>query len=162
LSYKPFKQESFNEFNDKVMRIVKKNLLFHGYYLEENPDKFGVDFLLLNTYCQVRGFVEIESHAKHWFEHFPFETVHFLGRKLKYVKPNSYYIMINYNGVSSVMLPFEELKKYDVIRMDTAVFKEDAIIDVPIDKCVWGWGNISKFIENDLKKNFIVFINKKI
>jgi hypothetical protein len=152
IGFKPFDRESFNKYNGFVIDIVKNKLHILNHTLVENPDPHGIDIQIKSTDNEVRGYIEVESHGKHWNGVFPFPSVNFLGRKLKYVRPKVYYIMINFTGESSVMIPFERLAKYTVKRMDTSVFKNDAIINVPNENCIWEWENISKFIEADLKR----------
>lgn len=150
IGYKPFDRESFKIYNGFVINIVKNNLYILNHSLVENPDPHGIDIQIKNTLDEVCGFIEVESHGKHWDGVFPFESVNFLGRKLKYVRPKSYYIMIDFTGKSSVMIPFERLAKFTVKRMDTSVFKNDAIINVPNENCIWEWENIKKYIEFDI------------
>ena len=159
MGFKPFSRKSHNEFNDKVIDFIKNNVFLDGYHLEKNADDFDIDVLIKNVFGQTRGFIEGESHGKHWDEVFPFDTVNFLGRKLKYVRPNAYYVMTNFTGKSSVMIPFERLATYKIQRRDTAVWKNDSIIEVPNEYCIWGWEDITKYISEDLKTNFIVFKN---
>jgi len=153
IGFKPFDRESFNIYNDLVINIIKEKLYILNHILVENPDPHGIDIQIKNNQDKICGYIEAESHGKHWDDVFPFSSVNFLGRKLKYVKPYSYYIMINSTGASSVMIPFERLAKYTIKRMDTSVFKNDAIINVPNENCIWGWENIKKYIELDIINN---------
>jgi len=152
IGFKPFNLKSFNIYNNSVITIVIDKLHILNHTLVENPNPYDIDIQIKNITNDVCGFIEVESHGKHWNGVFPFTSVNFLGRKLKYVRPKAYYIMINFTGESAVMIPFERLAKYTVKRMDTSVFKNDAIINVPNENCIWEWENISKFIEADLKR----------
>lgn len=132
------------------MKIVIDKLHILNHTLVENTDPYDIDIQIKNIHNEVCGYIEVESHGKHWNDVFPFPSVNFLGRKLKYVRPKAYYIMINFTGESAVMIPFERLAKYTIKRMDTSVFKNDAIINVPNENCIWEWENIKKYIEFDI------------
>ena len=83
--YKPFSQENYNKYEHCETMLLEKIVIPH-HRLKRNPDRHGIDVLVIrNKDGRKVGGLEAESHAKYWAEQFPFNTVHFLGRKTKYI-----------------------------------------------------------------------------
>jgi hypothetical protein len=153
MEIKPFSQDLFNKFNEIVLNHIIVNLKFNNYFLEYNPDKYGIDLVILNLESKVCGYIEGEYHGKYWNGlNFPFKTAHFLGRKNKYNGNNSYYIMTNNDGKSAIMIPFNNLIKFKQIPINNIYMNKEMMYDVPLKECILGWDKIIKYIEKDLNK----------
>jgi hypothetical protein len=132
-------------------QVLLEKIQIREHQLERNPNPYDIDVLVLKPDGNVVGGLECESHAKHWTgEEFPFQTVHFLHRKHKYIDQSNFYIMLNRGATTACMLPFRKLKQFKVKRIDTSVWKGDIFYDVPVRECIWGWRKINK----ELNKHF--------
>lgn len=143
---KPFSPRSYRE-NKWVEDLIEKKVEIAGYRLMHNPDKHGIDLLIVNRHGKAIGGIEAEWHGRYWKKNFPFETVHFLGRKIKYIKPHYFYMMVNNDGSEALMIPLTDLPKYEIKKMDNRLCDEEGIFDVPNEKCIWGWKDINNYLD---------------
>ena len=141
IHYKPYSEYSHSKYKWLETLIIQR-LCIRNHHLQSNSDKFGIDVLVLDNKGAVVGGLEIESHGKYWRSYpFPYDTVHFLGRKAKYINENNFYILTNVKN--AVMIKMDKLLNYKPSNMTNTSVVEEPIYDVPIEECVEGWGNIN-------------------
>lgn len=138
--YKAFDQALFDE-NDTPARWVLKWAFedLWGLRLEDNPDIYGPDLMGFRgqDFC---SFVELEVKHNWKGEHFPFEEIHFLGRKRKFLN-NEEIIFVFLNSDLSAFIWFtsDAIKSGKLIQKRTKLTqKEDFIsLDVNMGRKVW-------------------------
>lgn len=151
--YKIFDKKLYNGhkgLEDYVVRVLSTSLQVGGLELYKNPDPYGIDILVGNGKEPV-GSIEVEWHGRYWRRRdFPFRTVHFLGRKKKYMTEGAFYLMTNNDGTDAVMIGFGELQHHGTRIMDNELCINEPIWDVPNDRCVWGWRGIIEALVSQL------------
>lgn len=134
--------------------FLMDNISIEEHTLAKNPDVHGIDVLVLNAENTPVGGLEAESHGKYWStDEFPFDTVHFLHRKNKYIDVNNFYIMMNRDASTALMLPFTKLKKYKPCTRNTSLCRDELMFDIPTYECIWGWEEINKYLNKYFSKN---------
>jgi hypothetical protein len=145
--YKPFSEKAYWKFSI-FEQILKDNVEISNHEIVRNPDRYGIDLLVLNEDGMVVGGLEAESHGKYWGDKgFPFKTCHFLYRKKKYIEPHHFYVMINRSGKEALMMPFWELENHNTKIINNAACRGEKFYDVPIRSCIMGWDDINDYLE---------------
>jgi hypothetical protein len=147
---KPFEKELYDKYNDDVLKSIIKNIEIPDHYIVKNKKQYEIDLLIVNKWNMICGYIEGESHAKYWKDKFIFNTVHFLGRKTKYITEKGYYILTSMNNIDAVMIPFNILSLFSPISMRNIYSNSEHIYDIPNENCVFGWKNINDFIIRDI------------
>jgi hypothetical protein len=142
--YKPFSEGNYDKYSP-LEEQVKSYLYIYGMDIVSNPDKYDIDLLIVDD-GDIIGGIEVESHAKYWDDEFPFDTVHFLGRKLKYTQAGSFYLMVSAELKNAVIIHFPDLYSYDMIEKDNESCDNEPFIEIPKDDCVFGWHNINLYL----------------
>jgi len=157
IGYKPFSQGNYDE-SKWVEKVTFNNLQLNNKTLELNLYMYGIDiFIRDNITKKLTGAIEVESHGKYWDKKFKYNTVHFLGRKIKIIEKDKqfnykkYYIMVNSDGTQAVMIPFDKLSKYDIELQNNNSCNKEPMYNIKNKDCIWGWDLISSYINNDLK-----------
>ncbi len=144
---KPYSEELHDEYRWTEDEIHNK-IDLDNYNLIDNPEKKGIDKLIVDSNGNVEGGIDVESHGKYWHDEFPFSSVHFLVRKEKFVSDEmkNYYILVNDDMTDCCMMSMNELIKYRKIRnkVSTEGKRTDIFWDVPNDDCTWGWDSVNK------------------
>jgi hypothetical protein len=99
-----------------------------------NPDTYGVDVLATKNkqnYC-----FEVEVKHNWTSTDFPFTTVHFSGRKRKFIKPNTFFTMLNHERNRILIVDYETLKKALVVKKNTIYTSDERFIEVPFSACM--------------------------
>jgi len=134
---KPFDQSLYDA-DDPAKQLVLnwlKNLGFDGYI---NPDEYGID--IIGTFEGDKTvFFAAEVEVKHnWVaEQFPFDTVHFAARKLKFLDrhPNVCFMMLNHPRTRILIVGKQYLQSAIVISKDTIYTTDEQFIEVPLACC---------------------------
>jgi len=145
---KPFNKKLYDDTAWVVDTIIDK-IKLEGFTCVKNSYFYDIDILIMKE-KRVIGKIEGELHGKYWDTEFIFPSVHFLGRKTKYIGEKSYYLMVNKDGSQCVMMPFQKLGNYKLVTIDNVACKNELMYDVPKADCIWGWDNINKYIFSDL------------
>lgn len=107
---KPFDKELHAECDAPAREVVKEFYARIGINLIDNPNQYGVDLICLDkTIC-----VEVERRLVWDTASFPFKTINFLHRKLKFIQDPTYRIC-EYAIVS------KDLKNLGIIDRPTAL-----------------------------------------
>ena len=149
--YKPFDTDAYLQFSP-LERIVRTKILIPNHQLIKNPEPYGIDLLVVNAEG-IQGGIEVESHEKYWTKEFPFDTVHFLGRKQKYTGENNFYLMCSKNNANAVVINFLRLTDDLRIINDNENCIEEPMYDVPRDQCVFGWTAIAEHLDSHFNRN---------
>lgn len=145
-NFKPFSKENYDKYSP-LENVLIERIKIKGCNLIRNPIETDIDILVCNKDENVIGALECESHAKHWnYGSLPFRTCHFLFRKEKYMGENNFYIMLSAGARNALMIRFPELKKYEVKKIDNESMEKEPMWDVPVEKCIHGWKNINKHL----------------
>ena len=154
VGYKPYDKDLHREVAWTENRL-QKQIQINGCSIIRNPDKYGIDFYVMKDNV-ILGGIEVELHGKYWKETFPFQTVHFLGRKAKCIEKHCFYIMVNEDYSDALMIPFTQLEKFKTDKIETTYTTKEPIFDIPLECCTWGWLNIiaelNLYFKNEINK----------
>ena len=142
--YKTFSQDKYIKFNI-IEDIVKNKIDIDNYEITKNPDKYGIDLLIKRNNVIIGG-IEVESHSKYWVFDFPFETVHFLGRKTKFIGKNNFYLMTSKNNLNCVLINFNQLCTDYLKTMDNSDCENEPIYKIPANQCIFGWDEANSYL----------------
>ena len=160
MSTKEYSKEDFNK-NDPIAReSIKRNIHIPDCRIVDNiyknPYEIDMKIIACLNHTTIYAYIEGEmKNEKSWIKEFPFETVSFLTKRLKYYKKGipSYYIMPNKDCSTAVMMPIEELLKLSKCysyRTDCKFTNNELKIYVPKQYCIFGWKNIETDIIEDI------------
>jgi len=135
---KPFDRELYDE-NDDAKNIVIKWLGANGVEAWVNPDDYGIDLLS-------SGGKQYEVEVKHnWRgENFPFTTVHFPKRKLKYANEDSHFFMLNHERTHVLWVWGYQFLQSPVVVKNTIYTQGEEFVEINVEDCT-----IYKMVEVD-------------
>lgn len=132
---KPFSQELYDrddQAKDFVIRFFIERYNWDAYV---NPDQYGIDVIVENE----RGKFEVEVEVKQAWEgkKFPYKTLHYAARKLKFAEnpDNVHFLTLNKDWTYGLLVSAETIAICKIIRKDTIYTKNEKFIEVPIDNC---------------------------
>lgn len=131
---KPFSQDLYHADDNAKHQIIDLFKDYYGLNTWVNPDKYGVD--LLGTECGDTFGVEVE--VKHeWTDRFsfPFDTVHFAARKVKFfdVLPLVYFVTLNHHRSHALIMSTARFDHCKLVRKQTKYTTTEWFIELPID-----------------------------
>jgi hypothetical protein len=128
MTYKPFSQELYND-NDNAKDLAIKWLGHNGIEAWVNPNTYGID-LMSNS-------LSYEVEVKHNWRgsSFPFKTVHFPYRKMKFAKDDSMFIMFNHERTHALMIDGKLVAGSKNVTKDTIYTKGEKFIEVDVSDC---------------------------
>jgi len=88
---KTFEQDLHDKYDAPAKEAVAKYLTTLGYEILPNPDKYGVDLLVLHNGIGI-GVIEVEVRS--WSPICPFPTIHVPSRKTKFFNGNSLFFAL--------------------------------------------------------------------
>lgn len=126
---KPFSQALYDRDDHAKEFVIDWLWERHGIRALVNPDKYGVD-LVTDKY-------EIEVEVKHnWKgEKFPYQSIHFSARKLKFVKPTTVFFMLNDDWSYGLLVEWDAMEKAKTIRKDTIYTEQEKFLEVALSDC---------------------------
>ena len=131
---KPFDLDLYTQ-DDKAKLIIIDWLKTFNIEATVNPDQYGIGLLASGP----KGYYEIEVEVKHnWTgPQFPFGTVHFAGRKEKFIKDSerNLFIMLNDGLTHCLVVNGKELSKGTKVHKRTVYTEGEDFIEVPLDQC---------------------------
>jgi hypothetical protein len=131
---KPFSQELYDRDDAAKEFVIDFFRSRYGYIVYVNPDQYGIDLIVENE----RGKFELEVEVKHnWKgERFPFKTIHFAARKIKFAKnpQNVTFLMLNDDWTYGLLVEGEVFASSPTIRKDTIYTRNEAFVAVPANK----------------------------
>lgn len=130
---KPFSKKLYNE-NDEAKLLIVRWLEALKLKAWINPDRYGIDIVytdesLVNKYCEV----EVKHNWKG--EKFPYETVHFPKRKLKFANKDSMFAMLNHEWTHVLLITGEQFLNATIVKKDTIYTKNEEFIEIQIKDC---------------------------
>ena len=133
---KPFSQKLYDRDDsakDYVLRFFAERF---GYVAYVNPDPYGIDLIIENE----RGRFELEVEVKRsWLgKNFPYQSLHYAYRKIKFAEnpDNVHFITLNREWSYGLLVTGEVVSECVVITKDTIYTKNEKFIEVPLSKCV--------------------------
>jgi len=97
-----------------------------------NPDQYGIDLIGMD----VRGKeIAVEVEVKHHWKgsHFPFRTVHVSARKQKFIKPDSYLVMVNHERTHVLTLNYDTLSQARLVTKPTIYTTDEQFLQVDVE-----------------------------
>lgn len=131
---KPFSQELYDRDDAAKEFVIDYFTIRHGFVVYVNPDPYGIDLIVENE----RGRFELEVEVKHnWKgDKFPYKTIHFAARKLKFAEnpERVNFIMLNDDWTYGMVIDGETFASSPVIVKDTIYTTRERFIEIPVDK----------------------------
>lgn len=136
MTYKPFSPSLYKK-DDSAKELVIKWLKAQDIDAWVNPDQYGIDVLSKDEYG-VEHCWEVEVKHNWRGPEFPFPSVHFSGRKKKFVKdPDSVsFAMLNHERTHVLIVKGQQLAKAELVTKDTIYTRDEKFIEIPIENCV--------------------------
>lgn len=132
--YKPFSQELYDRDDAAKEFVIDFFTKRYGFLVYVNPDQYGIDLIVENE----RGTFELEVEVKHNWKGkvFPFKTIHFAARKLKFAKnpENVNFIMLNHEWTYGLVIDGETFASSPIITKDTIYTKNERFVEVLTEK----------------------------
>ncbi len=133
---KPFSPKLYAD-NDDAKILVIDYLEANGFSAGINSDDYGID--LLAKHLQTNKNYELEVEVKHNWKGpmFQYKTLHFPGRKLKFVKDSdqTVFFILNHERTHAYWVKGSVLAKCPIVVKDTIYTKNERFIEVAIDNC---------------------------
>jgi hypothetical protein len=131
---KPFSPDLYRT-NDDAKHLVIEWLDGQGYTAHVNPDQYGIDLLASHKTTSRR--IEVEVEVKHNWSGavFPFASVHFPARKLKFANDHSFFMMLNAERSHLLVVSGTQLLAATKINKATVYTRTETFVEVPTIKC---------------------------
>lgn len=130
---KPFSPSLYSK-NDDAKELIIKVLEANGYKAWVNPDQYGID-LIFHDETFVYNYCEVEVKHNWSGPTFPFNTVHFPKRKLKFAKPDSIFAMLNHERTHVLFISGQQFLDAPIIKKDTIYTRSEEFIEVTLNDC---------------------------
>ncbi len=131
---KPFSRELYNRDDAAKEFVIDYFTIRHGFFVYVNPDPYGIDLIVENE----RGRFELEVEVKHNWKgsKFPYKTIHFAARKLKFAQnpENVSFIMLNDDWSYGLVIEGETFAQSPIIVKDTIYTQRERFVEIPFDK----------------------------
>ncbi len=148
--YKPFSIGNYKKYSP-LEKFIAEKISIENHKILKNPDKYGIDLIIINNE-KICGGLEIESHGKYWIDAFPFDTVHFLGRKKKYIGNNNFYLLCSQENKNAVIINFLKLTDNFIVENNNVSCEKELFYDIPKEECLFGWNKIIMYLNNYFNK----------
>ena len=134
LMAKPFDLELYDT-NDGAKELIINWLNTdeenHAYV---NPDKYGID-IICDTADEHRYFYEVEVKHNWKGARFPFPTVHFPKRKMKFANKDSIFAMLNHQRTHALLISGQQFLDAPIVRKDTIYTRNEEFIEITVGDC---------------------------
>lgn len=132
---KPFSQSLYDR-DDNAKDFVRLFFIERYHYdCWVNPDPYGIDLIIQND----RGIFELEVEVKQSWQgrNFPYQTLHYAARKLKFAEnpANVHFITLNKDWSYGLLVTGDVIATCSIIVKDTIYTKNERFIEVPREKC---------------------------
>jgi hypothetical protein len=131
---KPFSRELYDRDDAAKEFVIDYFTIRHGFKVYVNPDPYGIDLIVENE----RGIFELEVEVKHNWKGsvFPYKTIHFAARKLKFAQnpENVSFIMLNDDWSCGLVIEGETFAQSPIIVKDTIYTQRERFVEIPFDK----------------------------
>jgi len=124
---KPFDPVLYGRDDDAKDDVIRWVARRYGYHLYVNPDQYGIDLLCDNGWS-------FEVEVKHNWSggKFPFQSVHFSARKLKFANRQSIFVMLNSGRSHALLVAGDVVKWSRVVRKATKYTTDERFVEVPV------------------------------
>ena len=133
---KPFDRELYDRDDAAKEFVITYFTERYGFLVYVNPDQYGIDLIVENE----RGTFELEVEVKHNWKgkRFPFQSVHFAARKLKFAQhpDNVHFIMLNDDWTYALLIDGPTFASSPIIRKDTIYTRNERFVEVSVDKAM--------------------------
>lgn len=99
-----------------------------------NPDKYGIDLLAEHNGTTFGIEVEVKHNWKG--SRFPFSTLHYSARKIKFLESASvvYFVTVNDDRTHLLLTSSEDMEGLKLVKKDTSYTEAEWFLEVPIDR----------------------------
>ena len=120
--------------DDNAKHIVIEWLATLGIEAWVNPDQYGIDLLGKGELGDYQ--IEVEVKQNWSGERFPFKTIHYSARKLKFIVPNTNlrFVTLNKEWTHACVVSGEALEQAKKIEKNTRYTTDESFIEIPISK----------------------------
>jgi hypothetical protein len=133
-SKKTFTKQHYDKDDNAKHQIIQwlEKMKFKAWV---NPDQYGIDVLATKKMRKYEFEVEVKHNWKG--DHFPFDTVHFAARKLKFAKPTKFnwFVMLNDERTHALFVSGKVLLDSPVVKKDTIYTKNERFVEIQADRC---------------------------
>lgn len=129
---KPFEQELHDLYDEPAKTAVAKYLMSLGFEALPNPDKYGVDLLIMKK-DKMLGVIEVE--VRQWSPSCPFPTIHVPSRKTKFFNGNSLFFALTKDMQHAYWIESKEIMKHPLKEVrNVKVTAGELFFDVPTNE----------------------------
>lgn len=132
---KPFDLNLYNE-DDSAKDVFIAWLESQGWTAWVNPDQYGIDVLAIGNDWQECQF-EVEVKHNWSGQQFPFDTLHFAGRKQKFLASGKEVVFVTFNHerTHALAVSGKVLKQAPLVYKKTKYTEKEPFIEVVADRC---------------------------
>jgi hypothetical protein len=132
--HKPFSPDLYAKNDDAKQLIIDWLNTDDEQHAYVNPDQYGID-IICDTADEHRFFYEVEVKHNWKGATFPFSTVHFPKRKLKFANEDSFFAMLNHERTHVLIISGQQFLTAPIVRKDTIYTKNEEFIEITISDC---------------------------
>lgn len=134
---KPFDPELYAK-DDLAKFIVIDWLAGIGITAWVNPDDYGID--LLGERGSESFMIEVEVKHNWSGRIFPFNSIHYSARKLKFLdsKATVKFITLNHEWSHLAIVDGDDLGAGQIVKKKTKYTQEEEFIEIPLSQIKWG------------------------
>ena len=126
---KVFEQDLHDKYDAPAKAAVADYLTKMGWEVLPNPDRYGVDLLVLKDGKNI-GVVEVE--VRQWSPSCPFSTIHVPERKTKFFNGNSLFFALTKDMGHAYWIESKDILKYPLKEVrNVKVTSGELFFDVP-------------------------------
>lgn len=131
---KPFDQNLYDA-DDPAKQQILDWLISQGFNGEINPNQYGID--IIGDWDGSPWAAEVEVKHNWKDDYFPFKTVHFSARKLKFLEhpADICFIMLNHARTTALIVRKPYLQSAIIVTKNTIYTTEEQFIEVPLAYC---------------------------
>lgn len=133
---KPFDQDLYDA-DDNAKHLVIEYLATLGLQARVNPDPYGID--LLGDWFDKAYEIEVEVKHNWSGSSFPFDTLHYSARKLKFLNAHAEvrFITLNHERTHAAIVTGEDLASCKIVEKKTKYTEAEKFLEVPTSKVKW-------------------------
>jgi hypothetical protein len=131
---KPFSTDLYQKNDDAKELIINWLNTDEEKHAYVNPDQYGID-IICDTADEHRYFYEVEVKHNWRGAKFPFATVHFPKRKMKFANKDSMFVMLNHQRTYALLISGQQFLDAPIIKKDTIYTLNEEFIEITISDC---------------------------
>lgn len=129
---KAFEQDLHDKYDAPAKEAVANYLAKLGYEILPNPDRYGVDLLVLDNH-KVIGVVEVE--VRQWQPVCPFPTIHVPTRKTKFFNGKALFFALTHDMQHAYWIEAKDILKHPMKEVrNVKVTSGELFYDVPTNE----------------------------